>query len=91
MHKMDNMPDFIANGAGVDCSIVEYDANVAAINPEAPATSNAHVKAYLRKTAETLTRQVLEASHHMGTRDLRVAASGIYIAKIIPGALELAA
>jgi glutamate dehydrogenase (NAD(P)+) len=73
-----NMPDIVANGAGVDCSIKEHHANIAGI-----ALATAQVQQELTATSERVVRDVLNAAEHLGTRDLGVAAAGVSIARIL--------
>ncbi len=73
---LDVIPDILANGGGVDGSIIEHRANIDLADgriTELPKDSE--VEALLAKTSEELTRRVLDTAAEFKTRDLRVAAA----------------
>jgi glutamate dehydrogenase/leucine dehydrogenase len=80
-----NMPDIVANGAGVDCSIKEHQANI-----EGHVLATEQVQKELTMTSEQVVRDVLTAAERLGTRDLGIAAAGVSIARIMrkPGLLR---
>ncbi len=70
--------DIVANGAGVDGSIQEWAANLR--DQSLPADV---LRANLAKSSEALMLQTLAAAEALGTSDLRVAAAGLGIARIL--------
>lgn len=74
---LDVVPDIVANGAGVDCSIKEHQANIDGYELTTP-----EVQADLTRTTEKLMGEVLTASDRLDTPDLRVAAAALSNARV---------
>jgi glutamate dehydrogenase/leucine dehydrogenase len=69
---IDVIPDIVANGAGVDCSIKEREANIDGSEP-----STSQVQADLTRATEKLMREVQTVAERLGTPDLRIAAAAL--------------
>lgn len=72
------VPDILANGAGVDCSIKERAANISGIIPTTEV-----VKRELTETCERVAREVLGIADELGTPDLGVAAAGLAMVRLL--------
>jgi glutamate dehydrogenase (NAD(P)+) len=68
----DVMPDIVANGAGVDCSIMERQANIDGVE-----LHTGRVQADLTRTTERLVGDILTVAERINTPDLRVAAAAL--------------
>ncbi len=90
---IDVVPDIVANGSGVDCSITELEANIAmadGIITEMP--SSAAVQKELENSSRQLLHDVIAMAERMGTKSLRVAAAGLGMVRLLGRSeLELAA
>ncbi len=71
----DVLPDIVANGAGVSCSIMEYDANVAVAEGRPARTTTAHIKAALAEDSRRLVDELFAVCDRYEVTDLREAAA----------------
>lgn len=81
------IPDIVANGAGVDCSIKERNANVANIVPPVE-----QIQKELTESSERVIEELLNTANALRTKDMRVAAAGLSMAYLLkrshPGILS---
>lgn len=81
------IPDIVANGAGVDCSIKERDANVANLVPPME-----QIQKELTESSERVIGELLNTANVLRTKDMRVAAAGLSMAYLLnpsrPGILS---
>lgn len=81
------IPDIAANGAGVDCSIKERDANVANTVPPMQ-----QIQKELTDSSENVIAELLNTANALKTKDMRVAAAGLSMAYLLkrfhPGILS---
>ena len=76
-------PDVLANSAGVNCSIKEVEANVAAIEGTGSKPEEAMVERALIESTDDAVRRVLEAAKKLDINDLRVAAAAVSISSLL--------
>lgn len=72
------VPDIAANGAGVDCSIKERNANVAGVVPPLE-----QIKKELTESSERVIAELLDTANVLRTKDMRVAAAGLSMAYLL--------
>ncbi|MGH7195698.1 MAG: Glu/Leu/Phe/Val dehydrogenase dimerization domain-containing protein [Candidatus Saccharimonadales bacterium] len=77
------VPDIVANGAGVDCSIKERDANLDIALNGGFAPSTEVVQKQLAETSKKIVNEVLTAANNLQTQDLRIAAAAIAMGHVL--------
>lgn len=77
-HGIEVVPDIIANGAGVDCSITEIIANKSGSTP-----STKYVRERLGETSQQVVNEMISTREQLSLRDPRVAATAMGIARLL--------
>lgn len=77
-------PDTVANGGGVDCSMMEMESNVSGITPETE-----DVKKALEDRTKVLVSEVLGMSEKLDSQDLRLGAAAVGIARWLDDSMLL--
>lgn len=80
-HGVEVVPDIIANGAGVDCSISEINANKSGSTPSTPS-----VREQLGATSQQAVNEMISTREQLSIKDPRVAATAMGIARLLADA-----
>lgn len=72
------VPDILANGTGVDCSIAEWHANM-----QGQILPTAELQASSAASTESVVNEVIRTGEVLGTLDMRVAAAALGLARLL--------